>query len=108
VIRAADIYVSSSWSEGLGTSVLEGLACGVPVVATVAGGIPEMIRNGETGYLVPNRDSGALAAALLEALNDKDGARKMAVRGPGFVAENFSVERMVADTIGAYEELLEA
>ena len=107
VIRAADIYVSSSWSEGLGTSVLEGLACGVPIVATVAGGIPEMIRNGETGYLVPNRDPDALAKALLEALNDMNGARKMAARGPGFVAENFSVERMVADTIRAYEDLLD-
>ncbi len=106
VIHAADVYVSSSWSEGLGTSVLEGLACGVPVVATVAGGIPEMIRNGETGYLVPNRDPNALANALLEAINDMDAARTMAARGPGFVAENFSVERMVADTTKVYEELL--
>jgi len=106
LIRAADVYVSSSWSEGLGTSVLEALACSVPVVATVAGGVSEMVIDGETGWLVPNRDPAALAAALGEALRDRSRALAMAARGRAHVEAHFTAERMVAGNIAVYEELL--
>src|SRR5690606_37287064 len=70
LVRAADLYISSSWSEGLGTSVLEALAAGTPTVATVAGGVGEMVRDGETGYLVPNRAPEKLAEAMLASMRD--------------------------------------
>jgi len=108
LVRAADLYVSSSWSEGLGTSVLEALCCGTPVAATVAGGVPEMVIDGETGRLVPARDPGALAAAVVAALQDPDGARTMAERGRRHVEEHFVVDRMVEGNLAVYRELLGA
>lgn len=106
LIRAADVYVSSSWSEGLGTSVLEALACGTPVVAAEAGGIPEMVREGETGRLVPNRDPVALAEAILASVRDREAASAMAAKGKRLVEKRFGVDRMVDDTIKVYQGLL--
>lgn len=106
LIRAADVYVSSSWSEGLGTSVLEALACGVPVVATVAGGVSEMVIDGETGWLVPNRNVSALLQALGTALDDRPCALAQAARGRAHVEAHFTAPGMVAGNIAIYEELL--
>lgn len=108
IIKAADLYVSSSWSEGLGTSILEALACGVPVVATMAGGADEMVIPGETGYLVPCRDPEALADAMILSLRHREHAREMAEAGREFVQRKFSVEKMVENTLAVYERLLEA
>lgn len=106
LMRASDVYVSSSWSEGLGTSVLESLACETPTVATVAGGVPEMVIDGETGYLVENRNPKVLAEAILKSLGDREAAKRMAQRGREHVESTFGVERMVEGTLRAYEELL--
>jgi len=105
-MRAADCYVSSSWSEGLGTSVLEALACKTPVVAAEAGGIPEMVRPGESGYLVPNKNPEALADAIAACLESPDEALSMAVAGQQRVLEVFSTERMVEDTLAQYHALV--
>jgi glycosyltransferase involved in cell wall biosynthesis len=104
--KAADLYVSSSWSEGLGTSVLEALAARVPVVATEAGGVSEMVVDGETGLLTPNRNPEALAGAMLRSLRAPAAAQAMAERGRAHVEAHFTVERMVAGNIAVYEELL--
>lgn len=104
--RAADLYVSSSWSEGLGTSVLEALACATPVVATVAGGVPEMVLPGQTGYLVPNRNPQALAEAILASLTHREQAREMARKGRALVEERFTPDKMVQGTLAVYERLL--
>lgn len=107
LIRAADVYVSSSSSgEGLGTSVLEALACETPVVATAAGGIPEMVVDGETGRLVPSGDPEVLAAAIVSTLRNRDAALAMARRGRTLVEERYLVDRMVEETIEVYERLL--
>lgn len=106
ITRAADVYVSSSWSEGLGTSVLEGLGCGTPVVATEAGGAAEMVRPGITGRLVPCRDAEALAAAILECLQDDVESRRMAQAGQKLVRDSFSVDQMVEGNLAVYRELL--
>jgi glycosyltransferase involved in cell wall biosynthesis len=106
LIRAGDCYVSSSWSEGLGTSILEALACGVPVVACEAGGAAEMVLPNETGRLVPARNPEALAAGILATLRDPQGARAMAARGRKHIEDHFLVERMVAGTVAAYESLV--
>ncbi|MEX2015661.1 MAG: glycosyltransferase [Candidatus Hydrogenedentales bacterium] len=106
LIRVANLYVSSSWSEGLGTSVLEALGCETPVVATVAGGVGEMVIDGQTGRLAPNRDPEALAAAIIGALRDPEQARTWAAHGRARVEELFTVDRMVDGTIAVYERLL--
>jgi len=106
LIRAADAYVSSSWSEGLGTSILEALACRTPVVATLAGGADEMVKPGETGYLAPNRNPGALAKAIVESLGNRDQARAMAEKGRKLIEEQFVTERMIEGTLRVYESVL--
>ena len=106
LIRAADVYVSSSWSEGLGTSVLEALACRIPVVATIAGGVPEMVRDGVTGRLVANRDPDALSTAIRATLRDRAGAAIMANAGRKLVEDRFTVDGMVEGTLRVYESLL--
>ena len=107
LLAALDVFVMSSVSEGLGTSVLDALACGLPVVATQAGGIPEMIHNGETGILVPTGNPEALAEGLLRLLRDGTAARAMAQRGKALVAEKFTVEAMVRGTVDVYEKVLD-
>lgn len=106
LVRAADLYVSSSWSEGLGTSVLEALGCGTPVVAAEAGGVGEMILDGETGYLVPNRAPNLLGQAMLRSLREREAALRMAARGRARVEAKFTVERMVEGTLEVYAKLL--
>ncbi len=105
-MRAADCYVSSSWSEGLGTSVLEALACAKPVVATEAGGVGEMVLPGKTGFLVPNKDPEALGDALIACLDDLEAAHKMALAGQKRVDSIFSTPTMVADTLSVYHTLV--
>lgn len=106
LIRAADVYVSSSWSEGLGTSILEALACRTPVVATLAGGADEMVKPGETGYLVPSRNPDALAEAVVESLSNRGQARAMAENGRRLIEEQFVTERMIEGTLRVYESVL--
>lgn len=105
ITRSADVYVSSSWSEGLGTSILEALAAGTPVVAAQAGGAAEMVIPGKTGYLTPARDTKALAEALLSSLGDRKQALAMAEAGKERTREIFSVSRMVEGTLETYQEL---
>jgi N-acetyl-alpha-D-glucosaminyl L-malate synthase BshA len=70
LLAAADLFLLPSQSESFGLSALEALASGVPVVGTDAGGLPEVVRNGETGILCPVGDIPAMAAASLEILQD--------------------------------------
>ena len=105
ISRSADVYVSSSWSEGLGTSILEALAAGTPVVASEAGGAAEMVVPGQTGFLVPARASEALAEAIIASLKDRDAALRMAQAGMELARQRFSVERMVQGTFETYLEL---
>ena len=73
-IKGFDLFVMSSVTEGLGTSLLDAMACGRPIVATRAGGIPEIVEDGVNGALVPPRDAASLAAAIVRALKDEGGA----------------------------------
>jgi glycosyltransferase involved in cell wall biosynthesis len=92
--------------EGLGTSVLDALAMRRPVVATTAGGIPEMIEHGVHGLLVPPADPAALAAALIGLLDDPGRARALGEAGRARVEREFSAAQMVAGTLAEYERLL--
>src|SRR5947199_5287349 len=76
-IKGFDLFVMSSVTEGLGTSLLDAMACSRPIVATRAGGIPEIVEDGVNGLLVPPRDHAALAAAIVRALKDDDLRRWM-------------------------------
>ena len=81
VHKAFDVFVMSSVTEGLGTSLLDAMACARPVVATSVGGIPEVVVDGETGLLVPPRDPEALAAAIARLISDRGLREKMGAAG---------------------------
>jgi len=101
-MKAFDLFVMSSVTEGLGTSLLDAMACGLPIVATRAGGIPEIVEDGVNGLLVPIRDAHALADAIVRALKDAELRRRLGGAGFARVNERFTVERMVAGTAAVY------
>jgi len=106
LLGALDLFVLSSYLEGLGTSVLDAQAAGVPVVATGVGGVPEMITDCVNGRLVPPRDPAALADAILEALDDPETARARAEKARETVRA-FDLARTIERTEALYRELLE-
>lgn len=89
-MRGAVCLVLPSFSEGLGRVVLEAMACGRPVIGTSVGGIPEMIEDGVNGYLVPPGDAAALAARILDVLEDPNRAEEMGKRGRDVAVRLFS------------------
>ncbi len=103
--KSFDIFVLSSTTEGLGTSLLDAMACGKPIVATTAGGIPEVVEDGVTGLLVPPRDERALAAAIVRLLKDRGLRETLGAAGLARVRERFSAERMVQDTLNVYRRV---
>jgi glycosyltransferase involved in cell wall biosynthesis len=104
-LRAFDIFVMPSVTEGLGTSLLDAMAASKPVVATRAGGIPEVVADGETGFVVEPRDSRALADRIVRLLDDDALRARMGAAGLARVRARFSVERMVAATLDVYARL---
>ena len=105
VHKAFDIFVMSSVTEGLGTSLLDAMAAGKPIVATHTGGIPEVVAQGETGLLVPGRDHDALADAIVRLLNDPELRRGMGDAGRARARALFSAERMVQSTLNVYQRV---
>lgn len=103
LIAESDVFVMSSREEGLGTSVLDALALGVPVAATRAGGIPEILGGG-AGLLVPTGDATALATAVDSLLSDRD--CREAVRAEGAKAlTRFSADAMADGMLAVYRSL---
>lgn len=103
--KGFDLFVMSSTTEGLGTSALDAMACGKAVVATRAGGLAEVVVDGETGLLVPARDPAALADAIVRMLQDAAFRKRCAAAGLARAASTFDAGRMVRETLQVYESL---
>jgi glycosyltransferase involved in cell wall biosynthesis len=101
-IKGFDLFVMSSVTEGLGTSLLDAMACHRAIVATTAGGIPEIVEDGVTGVLTPPRDAAALAGGIVRLLRDQALRERMGVAGSARVRGRFTVERMIAGTAEVY------
>ena len=101
-----DLFVMPSLMEGLCTSILDALASNNPVVASRAGGIPEIIEHEKTGLLVPPGCGKELAAAIIRILKNHDLGQELAARGFEKVHREFSIDAMVEGNIGVYEKLL--
>ena len=106
LLSVSEICVLSSKAEGFSNSILEYMAAGRPVVATDVGGAAELIREGETGYLVPAGDDEMMAARLISLLRDPNRSQMMGAEGRRIVEEQFSCEAQLARTEDLYERLL--
>ncbi len=106
LLEAADIYVQPSLVEACPMALLEAGAMGLPVVASAVGGVPEVILDGETGLLTPRMEPAPLALALQTLLDDPAMRARMGAAGRVRVYENFTRERMVAETLAVYERML--
>jgi glycosyltransferase involved in cell wall biosynthesis len=106
LLKAFDVFVMSSVTEGLGTSLLDAMAAARPIVATRAGGMPEVVVDGETGLLVPIRDPDRLATAIVRLLKDPALRSRFGQAGLDRVRAEFSVARMVDATAALYERML--
>jgi glycosyltransferase involved in cell wall biosynthesis len=104
-LSALDIFVLPSDCEAFGLVAVEAMARGIPVVATAAGGVPEIVVHGETGYLVPPRNPEAMAAAILKLLSDPLRAMQMGESGKARVRRLFEQRNMVREYEALYERL---
>jgi glycosyltransferase involved in cell wall biosynthesis len=100
----ATIFVAPSFYESFGISILEAMACGLPVVATTAGGIPEVVEDGVTGLLVPPGDPQALAQAATSLLRDPALRQRMGQAGRERVLSSFTVERVADQSLAVYQQ----
>lgn len=106
LLRAFDLFVMSSYLEGLGTSIMDAQALGIPVVATRTGGIPELVDDGVTGLLVPPRNPEALAEAILRFLGDGR-LRSACAEAARVRSSRYDYRTMVYKTLDAYRLMCE-
>ena len=104
LLKALDLYVQSSWGEGMGSVLLEAAACGVPIAATRAGGIPEVVVDGETGLLAPPRDPESLAVAIRKLADEPALAERLADEGRARLPR-FGLTRMAERMEEIYDSL---
>lgn len=105
VMSALDLLLAPSLWEGFGLVFLEAMALGVPVLSTCVSAIPEVVIDGQTGWLVPPRDVGAIAAALREALEHPPLLMARGRAGRKRLETLFTVDRMVEQTVDVYRSL---
>ena len=105
-LRNLDLFVLSSRSEGLSISLLEAGAAGVPVVAADSGGMPEVVRDGKTGLVVPPGDSSLLAEAVCSLLQAPAWRKEMGESAASHICAHFTEENMVRKTEEIYEAVI--
>ncbi|HLV79695.1 MAG TPA: glycosyltransferase, partial [Chthonomonadaceae bacterium] len=98
-----DMVVLSSRNEGLPTSLIEAMASGCVVVSTAVGGVPDLIQEGETGYLAPPAEPGALAAAIQRALAERERWPQITQCAQESARERFHLQRLMAEIEALYE-----
>jgi len=103
--RKASIFVLPSYYETGGLSAIEAMAFGLPVVASRTGGLPEVVEDGVTGILVPPGDSKALAEAVVLLLHDPALRRRLGQAGRQRVLDEFTLDRVLPQTLNVYQSL---
>jgi N-acetyl-alpha-D-glucosaminyl L-malate synthase BshA len=105
VLRGADLFLLPSATESFGLAALEAMACGVPVIASAAGGIPDVVEDGKTGFLAPPGDVTTMAQRALGVLEDP-ALHERLKRNAAARALEFSADRIVPRYEKLYEEVL--
>ncbi len=100
--QAADVFIHAARADNFPYTVLEAMASGVPVVATSVGGVPEQVRSGETGYLVPEGDSSAMAERVAQLLQDSSLRGAMGREGAAVASREFALDRAVDRYVALY------
>jgi glycosyltransferase involved in cell wall biosynthesis len=108
LLRQSDILALISRWEGLPYSILEAMSCGLPVVASRVGGVPEAVIDGETGILVPRDHTAALCSALAALISDPERRHRLGTAGRRRYETAFRFERMLKDTLAVYERVAAA
>jgi glycosyltransferase involved in cell wall biosynthesis len=106
LLEIMDVFVLPSLSEGLSIALLEAMAAGKPVVASAVGGNPELVLEGETGFLVPPKDSHALAWNVVSLLKDSETRKRFGQTARKRVEHQFTLEKMVESYQGLYRECM--
>jgi len=104
--RNADILINPSFSESFGRALAEAMSCEVPVVATRVGGMPEIVKEGETGLLVDSGDASALAKAIIDLLENQEARQAMGKAGRERAQALFSWDRIVSQLSNLYKTVL--
>jgi len=102
LLDGLDLFVFPSLSEGLGVALLEAMACGLPIIATRVGGIVDIVEDGESGVLVPTRDSKAIGAAMAKLSNEHTVCARIGAIARTRIVEHYSMDAMTNSTIGLY------
>jgi glycosyltransferase involved in cell wall biosynthesis len=105
IMGCFDIFVLPSLNEGMGRVLVEAMSAGLPIVASRVGGIPDLVKHGENGLLVPPADAGALERAISDLLSDKARRKHMGETGKR-MCRPYSVEAMVEKIDNLYSRLL--
>jgi glycosyltransferase involved in cell wall biosynthesis len=108
VFRSIDVLLHAAEREPFGRVLVEAMAHRVPVVAAADGGIPEIVRDGETGFLVPSGDTEAMSARVLGLLRDDHLRRRMGERGRARAFECFRTDRAARDLVEVYRAVLQS
>ena len=103
--RNADVLVNASFSESLGRSLFEGMACGIPVIGTRVGGSPEIISEGQTGFIVDSGATEDLSKSIIKLLDNFELASDMGVAGRKRVQRLFSWETISENLMGHFIKL---
>jgi N-acetyl-alpha-D-glucosaminyl L-malate synthase BshA len=104
-LSVADLLLLPSETESFGLAALEAMACETPVIATRVGGLPEVVRDGETGFLVALADTQAMAERAMEILSDERKQRAMGARGRAWAIERFNTEIVIPQYETLYERI---
>jgi glycosyltransferase involved in cell wall biosynthesis len=105
--QACDLYIHTAKADNAPLVILEAMACGKPIVATNAGGIPELVREGETGHTVPIGDDQAMTEKIINLINDPDRLRQFGENAARIAKENYGLDRMVNNYLVLYQELID-
>jgi len=93
-------------TEGLGVVLLEAMACKLPVIASNIGGIPDIVNDGETGLLVPEKDTIGMSQSIIKLIENEDLRENLTFKGYNMVKEYFSWEKIAKDYIDIYKKVL--